>query len=697
MTETNISSFLPAQEARRLRDHRILQLYTLGPCSFIAVLMAGLDAWRGYIWVAAAALLLAFTLLAELIAIYRRWTALPAELSMMIAASLWIYGKFSAYGVEGVGWACALIAGLSLLSTARHGGLVAAPIIVVAITATWHILPIPSAVGSTVAIILCTVFTNVFRLSIGRDRKAMNRRRRRLDLLLRCSDIGSLEIDGNSIPYLSPRLCGMLGLPIEPTNDQRDFWKYLHPDHLDHMRSTFFHQLNEITEPFAYNSLQWVEYLLIKVDGSTLWVHTQAMRVSDEHGKFARYVSTFTDINRRVLAEFSLRETHMQVAMQAEELQRKHQQLAEAVRAREERERLARHDLKTPLNTIASIPQRMREIRLYSKEEESYLGAIEATAHRAVRMLKLQVDFYRMEDGRYEFSPEKVNLAEIAKKAVETFRAHARSKGVAIIFSNIDETLFADGDAMLCETIVENILRNAIEASPDGASVTLAITQTSRIGISVHNEGVVPPSMIGSFFHKYATSGKTGGQGLGSYSAWLMARAQGGDLKLQTSELHGTTVTLKLQRSLDEADRIDPYADFEVSIPMPISSVPMLKRILVVDDDDYNAMWLADALRTYAQVEIAINGRSAVDAVKRHRPDVIFMDLEMPVMNGFEALQNIRSYQKQSGQRPSQIVAFTAHDDSATQSRCLEEGFDSCVLKPLPRDQIPVIVTKLLQ
>ena len=697
MTEINTSSFLPAQEASRLHDYRILQLYTLGPCSFVAMCMAGLDIWRGHLWVGTAALILAITLLAELITIYRRWSSLPAELLMMIAASLWIYGKFSAYGVEGVGWACALIAGLTLLSTARHGGLVASPIVIVSVFSIWHMLPTPTAIGSTIAVMLCTVFINVFTLSIGRDRKAMNRRRRRLDLLLRCSDIGSLEIDGNTLPYLSPRLCQMLGLTSEPTDAERDFWKYLHPDHLDHVHSFFIHQLHEITEPFASISLPWMEYPIIKADGSTMWVHTKAMRVSDKHGKFGRYVATFTNINRRVLAEISLRETHAQVAAQAEELQRKHEQLAEAVRAREEVERIARHDLKTPLNTIASIPQRMREIRRYSEEEESYLEAIESTAQRAVRMLKLQVDFYRMEDGRYEFSPEKVNLTKIAKKAAQTFRAHARSKGVSIVFADVDDEAIANGDAMLCETIIENILRNAIEASPDGASVTLSIIQTSRIGISVHNKGVVPPTMIRSFFHKYATSGKAGGQGLGSYSAWLMARAQGGDLKLQTSELHGTTVTLKLQRSLSAVDEAKLHADFEVSIPAPISPAPMQKRILVVDDDDYNAMWLADALRAYARVEIAINGRAAVDAVKLRRPDVIFMDLEMPVMNGFEALQRIRRFQKQSGQRASQIVAFTAHDDSVTRNRCLKEGFDSCVLKPLPRDQISVIVSKLLQ
>jgi hypothetical protein len=92
------------------------------------------------------------------------------------------------------------------------------------------------------------------------------------------------------------------------------------------------------------------------------------------------------------------------------------------------------------------------------------------------------------------------------KKTAQTFRAHARSKGVSIDLANIVEIGFFNGNGMLCETIIENILRNDIEVSPDGASVTISNVETSRFGITVHNKSAAPPNMIQSFFHKYATS-----------------------------------------------------------------------------------------------------------------------------------------------------------------------------------------------
>jgi CheY-like chemotaxis protein len=87
-------------------------------------------------------------------------------------------------------------------------------------------------------------------------------------------------------------------------------------------------------------------------------------------------------------------------------------------------------------------------------------------------------------------------------------------------------------------------------------------------------------------------------------------------------------------------------------------------------------------------VRTAVNGRVALELARQERPDVVFLDLEMPVMGGLEAARQIRALQRERGEKPSVIAAFSAHDDEATRHQCLEEGFDLYLAKPSSREEV---------
>ena len=371
--------------------------------------------------------------------------------------------------------------------------------------------------------------------------------------------------------------------------------------------------------------------------------------------------------------------------------------LREAFRLRDEVERIARHDLKTPLASIASVPGMLREHRAPDAMEDELLGMVEGAARRVLSMVNLSLDLFRMEEGTYRLRPQAVDLVALVRTVMRELQAHARSKDLRVTLEVPEEHLFAQGEQLLCYSTVANLLKNALEASPEGAEVRATLRRTveaSRdwVVLDIHNRGAVPEAVRSLFFEKYATHGKPGGTGLGAYSARLMARVQGGELRMQ-SGTQGTTLSLRLplwQADLPQAVGDGPAMRRDAAAP--VATLPA-HDVLLVDDDAYNIVVLKNLLPCPPlTVRTAVNGRAALECVRAARPDVIFLDLEMPVMGGLEAVRQIRALQRARGEAPSFIAAFSAHDDEATRQQCLEAGFDLYLAKPASREEVLAVL-----
>lgn len=391
------------------------------------------------------------------------------------------------------------------------------------------------------------------------------------------------------------------------------------------------------------------------------------------------------------------------LAMRAIELDQKNIALTEAIRAREDAERIARHDLKTPLASIAATPNLLRATDPQDPEHEELLGMIETTANRALSMVNLSLDLYRIEKGIYEFQAEPVDLTSITRAVIDNVRTHAQSKQVKIRLHGGEQAIVVAANESLCYSCVANLLKNAVEAASDYSTVEINISIREQVQLSIHNDTAVPNDLRERFFEKYATAGKLGGTGLGTYSSYVMAQAQGGSLRMETGEGIGTTVTLEL----------DTYQGAQTSTnTLPAATVSTHRNeskstgndafgkvsVLVVDDDTYNCKVLCSQLAKFSlHIETAPNGRYAVEHVLAHRPDIIFMDIEMPVMGGIQAMQAIRELQRARRQEPSIIIAFSSDDNVESQARFLSLGFDSCLSKPASSAKLSQQFQGLLQ
>jgi len=382
------------------------------------------------------------------------------------------------------------------------------------------------------------------------------------------------------------------------------------------------------------------------------------------------------------------------------QLEDQNKALREAFRLREEVERIARHDLRTPLASIASVSRLLRERHPPGAMEDELLGTVERAALRVLSMVNLSLDLYRMEAGTYRLRAQAVDLAGLVNTVARELHPHARSKKVRLIIELPPEPVHAKGEELLCYSTLANLLKNALEAAPEGSDVRVKLRLAPGAGgesvaLAITNAGEVPSEVRGRFFEKYATQGKAGGMGLGAYSARLMAQVQRGELAMNSR--HGmTTLTLRLPPWRAPLPTPLPEA-VPAGAPQPALAAKALPElsVLVVDDDEYNIVVLKSLLPSPPlAVRTAVNGRDALELVRASRPDVIFLDLQMPIMGGLEAARAIRALQRERGEAPSFMAAFSAYDDEASRRECLDAGFDLYLAKPASREEVLAVLRR---
>jgi two-component system, sensor histidine kinase and response regulator len=249
--------------------------------------------------------------------------------------------------------------------------------------------------------------------------------------------------------------------------------------------------------------------------------------------------------------------THLSLKSALERLERQNQELCVAARLREDVERITHHDLKAPLNAIIGFPQVMREDCNLTDDQRELLSVIEQSGYMMLNIINLSLGLFKMEMGHYDLTPTPVDLLRVLRKVVAELRGLRDGKKLSVefyLFGNpvrpID-TFPVLGEDLLCYSMFSNLIKNALEHSPVGSIVTVALSREDQNLVRIRNQGAIPPEIRDRFFEKYATHGKTGGTGLGTYSARLMARAMGGDLELDTRIAGETTLLARLPRMLN--------------------------------------------------------------------------------------------------------------------------------------------------
>ena len=232
-------------------------------------------------------------------------------------------------------------------------------------------------------------------------------------------------------------------------------------------------------------------------------------------------------------------------------LKREKQLLQENLRLREDVEQITSHDLKSPLTSIIGSPELIKYEPL-TEDQLMLVNLIEAAGYKMLNMINLSLDLYKMEKGIYEVMPESLDLLAVIKEIMAENKSVIRHQRLSIdILMNGTPVTDADtfilcGEKLLLYSMLSNLIKNAIEASSKDNRIIIQLSRKENFIIRIHNQGVVPLEIRDTFFEKYATAGKAGGTGLGTYSAKLIAEIHEGNIFLESSEENGTEVTVTL-------------------------------------------------------------------------------------------------------------------------------------------------------
>jgi PleD family two-component response regulator len=233
------------------------------------------------------------------------------------------------------------------------------------------------------------------------------------------------------------------------------------------------------------------------------------------------------------------------------QLQADYDEMMQLERLKADVESITRHDMKGPLAGVIGLVQSLADADNLTEDQRESIRMVEETALQVLDMINLSNELFKIETGRFVLKPQVIVLAKIIRRIAElvrrTFAVRNLTIAVATPHGVTDDVLTALGDPMLCYSLFQNLLKNACEAAPDDSTVTVTILAGAPMRITIDNQGVVPAAIRDTFFDKFATAGKQGGTGLGTYSAKLLMEAQNGTIAMETSdERNQTRITLTL-------------------------------------------------------------------------------------------------------------------------------------------------------
>jgi len=405
------------------------------------------------------------------------------------------------------------------------------------------------------------------------------------------------------------------------------------------------------------------------------------------------------DITERKQAEAALEAERAslarRVAERTVELSAANADLAQALRARDEFLAAMSHELRTPLNAVLGLAEALQE-GIYGPLNQRQLQSlrnIEKSGHHLLLLINDVLDVVQIGAGKLTLQMGPIPVESICEASLEMVKSGARDKRLQVVSTYDSAVEVVQGDQRRLKQILVNLLNNGVKFTPEGGTVGLEVVGDAERGVvhfTVWDTGVgMSEEDLGRLFQPFVQldSGLArsyGGTGLGLALVHQLTDLHGGGVSVESEVGQGSRFTVSLPwRPGQEAD-VTQMASAQAAEhqPEPAVVVPEPSAVvLVAEDNEVNLSSLRDYLlsRGY-QVVVARNGEEAIAQAREKRPDLILMDIQMPVMDGLEATRRIRA---DADLARVPIVALTALAMRGDREQCLAAGVDEYLSKPV--------------
>lgn len=487
------------------------------------------------------------------------------------------------------------------------------------------------------------------------------------------------DLEKQCVSYVNRSVRELLGYtPDEILEKEENIMSSMvHPDDIKRMQKHYQNFAN-----VADREVVEIEYRVLHKKGFWLWFYTREVvfkRTST--GKVKEVLGVDTNINDRKQAQKRLEQLNatleQRVQIRTGELEAAKLKAELANQAKSEFLSRMTHELRTPLNIILGFTQLLARANNLETQQRSQLGLISKSGHHLLELIEEVLDFSKLEANRMELDPTFFDFHALITYLQEMFQVTAENKGLELQFDiDSDVSQYIHADERKLRQVLINLLSNAIKFT-DAGHVSLKVRLahisegdyleesasglTTTLAFEIEDTGRgMSPEEVEQIFEAFV-QGEAGrrsqvGTGLGLSISRRFVQLMGGDINIDSSLDVGTTISFSIiVNSIPETTPSHSLTPQEV---IGIDPEQPEYRILVVDDWEDNRKLLVIMLEAIGfQILEAANGQEAIEQWEQHQPQLIFMDLRMPLMNGFEAIQQIKSTPQG---RATAIVALSA-------------------------------------
>ncbi len=354
------------------------------------------------------------------------------------------------------------------------------------------------------------------------------------------------------------------------------------------------------------------------------------------------------------------------------------------------------HEIRTPLNGVLAMAQVMA-MKPLSKTQRGHLQVIRDSGESLLAVLNDLLDLSKIEAGRLELEFAPFDVEDTAAGARAAFTALANEKGLSFAL-DVRETARGlwEGDSARVRQILYNLISNALKFTEEGEVRVTVDAAGGPLVLTVSDTGIgIAPEVLPRLFEKFvqgdaSITRRFGGTGLGLTICRQLAALMGGDVQIESELGAGTTfrVILPLRRLSDAPLRAPAKA-----APAARETALGGLRVLAAEDNATNRLVLQTALHALGVApELVADGKAAVEAWRRTGPDLILMDIQMPIMDGVTATQEIRALEASGGLPRTLIVALSANAMKHQVADYLDAGMDGHLAKPIQLDRLYAVL-----